>query len=60
MKKLATVNRLEVIDHTKGLDDGGGRTYIKWEDSNFRVRYDIQDDGHTIKIFISSAKKVKP
>jgi hypothetical protein len=56
------VNRVEVIDHTKSVEDGGGRCYVYWsehtpEDSpNPYVFLDLQDDGRTLKIFI--AKKI--
>ena len=52
------VNRVEVIDHTKSLADGGGRAYTYWhmyrdEDLKYvSVSLDIQDDGKTLKIFI--------
>ena len=53
MKK---VNRVEVIDHTKSVEDGGGRAYVKWEDE-LDVAIDIQDEGRTLKIFINKLKK---
>ena len=49
---LEKVNRIELIDHTKG---GEGRVYVKWKDKPFRnleVEMDIQDNGRTLKIFI--------
>ena len=49
MKKIATVNRLEVIDHTQL---GGGRALTKWEDVEFDVLADEQDNGGTLKIFL--------
>lgn len=47
------VNRVEVIDHTKSLEDGGGRAYVFWE-KTAKVELQLQDDGRTLKIFISS------
>ena len=41
-----TVNRVEVIDHVEG------RVYTKWEDYDFEVVFDQQDDGRTLKIFL--------
>lgn len=26
------VNRVEVIDHTRPIEDGGGHAYVFWED----------------------------
>lgn len=50
MVTLPTVNRIEVIDHTR---TGEGRALVKWENFKFDVEFDIQDDGKTIKIFLS-------
>ncbi len=49
-------NRVEVIDHTKNVEKGGGRAYVKWEDK-LDVKLDIQDEGRTLKIFINKLKK---
>ena len=56
MKKMKKINRVEVIDHTKSVEDGGGRAYVKWEDE-LDVAIDIQDEGRTLKIFINKLKK---
>lgn len=45
MKDLEEVNRVEVIDEN-------GRSYTNWDDRN-EVSYGIQDNGRTLKIFIS-------
>lgn len=45
--------RLEVIDHT---DQGTGREYSKWVATPFTVKFDEQDDGLTLKIFINDYK----
>lgn len=47
------INRVEVIDHTKGFEDGGGRAYVFWEDKA-KVTLHIQDDGRTLKVFIEN------
>jgi hypothetical protein len=47
MKELTRVNRLEIIDWT-----GQGKRYIKWVDKPFKVSYDLQDDGRTLKLFL--------
>lgn len=44
------VTRLEIIDHTK---TGTGRDYTKWIPQNFSVELSYQDDGRTLKIFLS-------
>jgi len=48
MKKIS---RVEVIDHSK---DGEGRAYIKR--GNFEVEIQVQDDGKTLKIFLSDGE----
>ena len=45
MKTLSKVNRVEVIDQS-------GRSYVNWNDKNI-VQIDFQDDGKTMKVFIS-------
>lgn len=46
------VNRVEVIDLTKTVEEGGGRAYVFWEDKA-KVEAILQDSGRTLKIFIS-------
>lgn len=54
------VTRVEVIDHTKSLEDGGGRVYSYWSEYGGLnipdpiVELSLQDDGRTLKIFINS------
>ena len=48
--KLVKVSRVEVIDHSKTLENGGGRAFVKTDCKSVELSY--QDDGHTIKIFI--------
>ena len=45
------VNRVEVIDHTKPVEEGGGRAFVFWEDTA-NVELYLQDDGRTLKVFI--------
>ena len=47
------VTRVEVIDHTKDFEEGGGRAYVNWKDTN-KVELSFQDDERTLKIFISN------
>lgn len=48
------VNRLEVIDHTEGFEErGGARAYMKWNKQPFKVELSDQDEGRTLKIFLS-------
>lgn len=44
------VNRVELIDHTKA---GTGRAFVRWVQENFEVEIVEQDDGRTLKIFLS-------
>lgn len=47
----AKVNRVEVINHTKG---GEGREYVWWpEGGEYDVKIHIQDEGRTLKVLIS-------
>jgi len=46
------VNRLEVIDDT-------GRICVKYLDEDERVRYNLQDDNRTLKVFIDKVHKIK-
>jgi hypothetical protein len=43
---LCEVTRVEVIDED-------GRSYTKYLDTNQTVCYSIQDDGKTLKVFIT-------
>ena len=47
------VNRVEVIDHTKSLQDGGGRAYVLRQE-HINVEVMLQDDGKTLKVFIGN------
>lgn len=47
-KEKNTVKRVEVIDEN-------GRSYVNWSPAN-KVEISIQDDGKTLKIFISRHK----
>jgi len=50
---LLKVNRVEIIDHTKDENDEvKGRSYVKWEEDDFNVEADFQDNYKTLKIFI--------
>ena len=46
------VNRIEIIDHTKPVEEGGGRTYSKLTDELVNVHTELQDNDKTLKIFI--------
>ena len=46
-EKLTKVNRLEVIDED-------GRSYTRHFRSGESLRYDFQDDGATLKIFVDT------
>ena len=48
--KLIKVSRVEVIDHSITLEQGGGRVFTKKDCAQVELSY--QDDGKTIKIFI--------
>lgn len=56
---LERTTRIEVIDHTRLLEDGGGRVYTYWNNydkqdvKNPKIELSIQDNGQTLKIFIT-------
>ena len=41
------INRLEVIDQT-------GRVLVRYLESNEKLRYSLQDDDRTLKVFVDS------
>ena len=45
------VNRLEVIDEN-------GRALVKYLDKDEKLRYDLQDDNRTLKIFVEKVNSV--
>lgn len=51
-----TFNRLEVIDWT---NDGSGREFVKWTETDFTIQEEEQDNGRTLKIFITEPLEVK-
>jgi|TARA_B110000858_G_C17649583_1_gene402009 hypothetical protein len=46
LKPYVNINRLEVIDQT-------GRAYVHYLNDNESVRYSLQDNRQTLKIFIT-------
>ena len=51
-QKMKNVNRIEVID-------GTGRVCVKYLDKDERPRYNLQDDGKTLKIFIDTVHRMQ-
>lgn len=48
------INRVEIINHTVPLEEGGGRAYVYWDTKNkSNIELSVQDSGKTLKIFIS-------
>ena len=45
LQKMKSVNRVEVIDDT-------GRAYVKYLDKDERIKYSLQDEDKTLKVFI--------
>lgn len=52
------ITRLEIIDYTKSIDEGGGRTVIFY-DKTKKIELDVQDMGETLKIFITNRERVE-
>lgn len=46
---MRQVNRFEVIDNT-------GRAYVKYLDKDEEIKYSIQDDNRTLKVFIDNVR----
>lgn len=47
------VTRVEVIDYTKPVEQGGGRIVIAPANSKVEVLVQLQDQGRTLKVFVS-------
>jgi|TARA_B110000977_G_scaffold148982_1_gene188856 hypothetical protein len=45
---MNAVNRIEVIDQT-------GRAYVHYLNKNENIRYSLQDNNRTLKVFINKA-----
>lgn len=50
-EKLKNISRLTVVDED-------GRAYERWFKEGEYLQYQFQDDGQTLKIFISDEKRV--
>jgi len=48
-EKMKAVNRFEVIDDT-------GRAYVKYLDKDEGIKYTLQDDDRTLKVFIDKQR----
>jgi len=49
--KTNKITRFEVIDHTEG---GTGRDFVKY---NCEIEMQLQDDGKTLKVFLTDKKR---
>lgn len=45
------ITRIEVIDRSKSLEEGGGRVFLDLDVNNAWVS--VQDEGKTLKVFIN-------
>ena len=52
--KPTMITRVEVIDRSKGVEEGGGRVYTNHNVKDAWVSY--QDDGRTLKVFINESE----
>ncbi len=53
------VNRFEVINHVLDFDkEGFGRALVFKQGESFTVKTSLQDDGKTLKIFLSNNEEV--
>lgn len=51
------VTRFEVIDHTRTIEQGGGRTIVL-RNQHVKFELSLQDDGRTLKVFIVPREEV--
>lgn len=51
-QEMKQANRLEVIDEN-------GRSYVKCLENDERLRYNMQDEGKTLKVFIDKVKRLQ-
>jgi hypothetical protein len=49
LQRMKGVNRFEVIDET-------GRAYVKYLDKGEGIKYSLQDDNNTLKVFIDKLR----
>ena len=49
-EKMKAVTRFEVIDES-------GRAYVKYLDKDEEIKYNLQDDKRTLKVFINKVNK---
>jgi hypothetical protein len=54
--KLIELNRIEVINHSGYSDQEQGRIFVKRICEDQKIELSYQDDGKTLKIFISDKK----
>ena len=54
-------NEFEAMKHVSRLEviDDAGRSYTKYLKDDERVRYELQDDDRTLKVFIDKVKTIK-
>lgn len=57
--KPIVVNRFEVINHLLTGPENG-RELVIWKDEPFEVTCSLQDDGRTLKVFLSPKDSASP
>jgi hypothetical protein len=56
------ITRFEIIDHRKGAPEPARKVIVspvRSDHPNTKVTYQIQDDGQTLKVFLSDGKSVE-
>lgn len=51
------ITRIEIIDRSKGVEEGGGRVYTNHNVKDAWVSY--QDGGRTLKVLINESEEMK-
>ena len=49
------ITRIEIIDRSKSVEDGGGRVYVNTNIKDCWIS--MQDGGRTMKVFINETDK---
>ena len=51
---MTKITRVEIIDRSKTVEDGGGRVYVNYDVSDAWIS--LQDNDQTMKIFINESE----
>lgn len=55
---LSKVTRIDFVDFTKPVEEGGGRTVLVNYTEDVELEFSLQDDNRTLKIFKQPKKGI--